>query len=219
MLTSSYSASPPVAGPPVTRLPTILPLLAALCAQAAEPSAPIAPPEIADPHDAIQQLRGEREKAETCLRRLHELGDAYAIAQGELAYEVAKLHMDAARSGLLAALDLDRDLFMDLAHLYPRFAERTTLYASDGDLALQLSGDIHRAPRAGYFTPYTVVPGIDTIAVPDFNIDLLGHGYFAQSTALLGDIHRLMLHDDAPDRRLRLSPRRQGELTFWEMAR
>ena len=66
----------------------------------------------------------------------------------------------------LAAPDVDRDLFLDLAHLYPDHSERTTLYASDADLAVHVSAKLHEAPRAGYFTPYTVAPGVDTVAVP-----------------------------------------------------
>lgn len=31
----------------------------------------------------------------------------------------------------------DRDLFLDLARLYAEHGERTTLYASDGDLPVQ----------------------------------------------------------------------------------
>jgi esterase/lipase superfamily enzyme len=94
----------------------------------------------------------------------------------------------------LAAPDVDRDLFLDLARLYPEHADRTTLYASDGDLPVHLSAKLHDAPRAGYFTPYTVAPGIDTVAVPDFDVDLLGHAYFAQAEALLHDIHDLIRH-------------------------
>lgn len=62
----------------------------------------------------------------------------------------------------LAAPDVDRDLFLDLAHLYPEHAERTTLYASHEDKPVHLSAHLHEAPRAGYFTPYTVAPGIDS---------------------------------------------------------
>jgi hypothetical protein len=47
------------------------------------------------------------------------------------------------------------------------------LYASNGDLPVHLSAKPHDAPRSGYFIPYTVAPGIDTVAVPDFDIDLL----------------------------------------------
>ncbi len=116
----------------------------------------------------------------------------------------------------LAAPDVDRDLFLELAEFYPKYAERTTLYASDGDLPLHLSGILHDAPRAGYFEPYTVAPGIDTVAVPDFDVDLLGHSYFAQAEALLHDIHDLMHHNQSPAQRLRLEPESEEGQTFWK---
>ena len=82
----------------------------------------------------------------------------------------------------LAAPDVDRDLFLDLARLYPEHAEHTTLYASDADLAVHLSSNLHDAPRAGYFHPFTVAPGIDTVAVPNFDVTC-SHGY-VQAKAL-----------------------------------
>lgn len=117
----------------------------------------------------------------------------------------------------LAAPDVDRDLFLDLARLYPEHSERTTLYASDGDLPVHLSAKLHDAPRAGYFTPYTVAPGVDTIAVPDFDLDLLGHSYFAQAEALLHDIHDLMLHGRAPGKRQRITPGEHQGVSFWKL--
>ncbi len=117
----------------------------------------------------------------------------------------------------LAAPDVDRDLFLDLARLYPEHAERTTLYASNGDLPVHLSAKLHDAPRAGYFTPYTVAPGIDTVAVPDFDIDLLGHAYFAQAEALLHDIHDLMRHNDPPAQRQRIAPAVHDGTAFWKL--
>jgi esterase/lipase superfamily enzyme len=117
----------------------------------------------------------------------------------------------------LAAPDVDRDLFLDLARLYPEHSERTTLYASDGDLPVHLSAKLHDAPRAGYFTPYSVAPGVDTVAVPDFDLDLLGHSYFAQAEALLHDIHDLMLHGQAPGKRQRITPTVAGGASFWKL--
>lgn len=117
----------------------------------------------------------------------------------------------------LAAPDVDRDLFLDLARLYPQHAERTTLYASDGDLPVHLSAKLHDAPRAGYFQPYTVAPGIDTVAVPDFDLDLLGHTYFAQAEALLHDIHDLMRHGTAPAQRQRIEPAVHEGTAFWKL--
>lgn len=119
----------------------------------------------------------------------------------------------------LAAPDLDSGLFLDLARLYPEHSERTTLYASDGDLPVHLSAKLHDAPRAGYFKPYTVVPGVDTIAVPDFDLDLLGHSYFAQAAALLHDIHDLMRLDAAPGRRQRITPAVQDGVSFWKLGK
>jgi esterase/lipase superfamily enzyme len=117
----------------------------------------------------------------------------------------------------LAAPDVDRDLFLDLARLYPEHAERTTLYASNGDLPVHLSAQLHDAPRCGYFTPYTVAPGVDTVAVPDFDIDLLGHAYFAQAEALLHDIHDLMRHNEAPAKRQRITPAMHEGTAFWRL--
>ena len=117
----------------------------------------------------------------------------------------------------LAAPDIDRDLFLDLAELYPRYSERTTLYASNADLPVHVSSKLHDAPRAGYFEPYTVAPGIDTVAVPDFDIDLLGHSYFAQAEALLHDIYDLMRTNQAPAHRQRLIPKTVDGETFWQL--
>ncbi len=117
----------------------------------------------------------------------------------------------------LAAPDVDRDLFLDLASLYPEHSERTTLYASNGDLPVVLSAELHAAPRAGYYTPYTVAPGVDTIAVPDFNLDLLGHSYFAQAAALLHDIFGLMRLDASPSKRQQISPVVHEGTSFWKL--
>jgi len=119
---------------------------------------------------------------------------------------------------LLAAPDLDRDLFLDLAYLYPRYSERTTLYASNKDLPVHLSSKLHAAPRAGYFLPYTLAPNIDTICVPDFDIDLLGHGYFAQAEALLYDIGDLIRTNGAPPRQRIVAMKEDGK-DFWRLKR
>ncbi len=116
----------------------------------------------------------------------------------------------------LAAPDVDRDLFLDLANLYPKYSERATLYASDKDRAVWLSGLLHQAPRAGYFTPYTVAPGVDTVEVPSFNIDFMGHGYFAEAAPLLHDIYDLMRHDTPPRERQGLIPKQHDGLKFWK---
>lgn len=151
---------------------------------------------------------------------------AHSMGNRGLLRALQRIAADAERRGkvkfgqiFLAAPDVDRDLFLDLARLYPEHAERTTLYASDGDKAVHLSAKLHDAPRAGYFTPYTVATGVDTVAVPDFDIDLLGHSYYAQAEALLHDIYDLMRHGLPPAQRQRIKPAKDGDLSFWELNR
>jgi esterase/lipase superfamily enzyme len=117
----------------------------------------------------------------------------------------------------LAAPDVDRDLFLDLARLYPRFSVRTTLYASDADRAVGASAWLHDDYRAGYCPPVTV-PGVerfDTIRVPNFNLDLVGHGYYAEAESLLYDLHELMNRDTPPEQRQRL----HRVDNYWQMQR
>jgi esterase/lipase superfamily enzyme len=120
---------------------------------------------------------------------------------------------------ILAAPDVDRDLFLSLAALYRAHADGVTLYASRRDLAVHLSAKLHDAPRAGYFVPYTVTPGVDTIAVPDFDVDLLGHSYFAQAEALLHDIFDLLRHGEPPAKRQRIEAAKDGDAVFWRLKR
>ena len=119
----------------------------------------------------------------------------------------------------LAARDVDHDLLLDLAHLYPEHAERTTLYAKANDKPVYLSAKLHDAPRAGYFVPYTVAAGVDTVAVPDFDIDLLGHSYFTQAEALVHDIYDLMRHGKPPAQRQRPKPASYEGLSFWKLGK
>lgn len=119
----------------------------------------------------------------------------------------------------LAAPDVGRDEFLKVAQVYSQFSKRTTLYTSNGDLPVHLSAVIHDGPRAGYFKPYTVAPGIDTISVPDFDIDMLGHSYFAQADALLYDIRSLIIHSEAPKIRSRISPANEDGMDFWQLRR
>lgn len=119
----------------------------------------------------------------------------------------------------LAAPDIDRDLFLDLAYLYPEHGERTTLYASSGDLAVHLSAKVHGAPRAGYLGPYTLTPGVDTVTVPDFDIDRLGHSYFAQAERLMHDIRDLMHRGAPPSQRVHLAPADDAGSAFWKLIR
>ncbi len=93
------------------------------------------------------------------------------------------------------------------------------LLAEIWHLAAHLSAKLHDAPRAGYFAPYTVTPGVDTIAVPNFDVDLLGHSYFAQADALLHDIFDLLHHGEPPAKRQRIEAAKDGDAVFWRLKR
>jgi esterase/lipase superfamily enzyme len=118
---------------------------------------------------------------------------------------------------ILAAPDVDRDVFIELAAHYKAHCARATLYSSSADRAVHLSAFLHANPRAGYFEPYTITPGVDTVAVPDFDVDLLGHAYFAAAAPLLHDIFDLVHFNASPDVRQRLRPRIVDGLRFWEI--
>ena len=55
------------------------------------------------------------------------------------------------------------------------------------------------------------------LAVPDFDLDWLGHGYFAQADALLHDIYDLMRHDAVPGKRQRIVAANEDGAIFWKM--
>jgi esterase/lipase superfamily enzyme len=118
----------------------------------------------------------------------------------------------------LAAPDVDTDLFRQLATAYPSLSQRTTLYVSPADRAVRLSKWIHGAPRAGFTPPVTVVAGIDTVEIPDFDLDVLGHSYYADAAGVLYDMYTLVRNDTPPASRQRLDPAVLPDGTrYWTM--
>ena len=121
---------------------------------------------------------------------------------------------------ILAAADVDADVFRQLSKAYADVASRTTLYVSKRDLAVEASRWLHAFPRAGLMPPTLVVPGIDTVNVTDVDLTMLGHGYVADARAVLTDMHTLILWGMPPDQRFGLRPRmnEQGR-RFWLIGR
>ena len=117
---------------------------------------------------------------------------------------------------ILAAADVDADVFRQLSAAYGQVACRTTLYVSKHDLVVEASRWLHDFPRAGLMPPTLVVPGIDTINVTNVDLTLLGHGYVAEARAVLTDMHSLITRGTAPDQRFGLRPtmNERGE-RFW----
>jgi esterase/lipase superfamily enzyme len=117
---------------------------------------------------------------------------------------------------ILAAADVDADLFKQMCGAYRQVAYRTTLYVSKRDLAVEASRWLHRYARVGLMPPITVAPGIDTINVTNIDMSALGHGYIASAREVLNDIYNLMTHNLSPDSRFGLLPAltEQGE-RYW----
>ncbi len=137
----------------------------------------------------------------------HSMGN-YGLLQAILLpgiQDLAKRHV-AFGQVILAAPDVDRDIFMRDAPAYLRIAERVTLYASDRDKALVASRKLADFPRAGLLPPATIVDGIDTVDVSKADLTWLGHSYVADELTVLRDMHELMAHNAPPAKRNHLKP-------------
>lgn len=119
---------------------------------------------------------------------------------------------------ILAAPDVDIDVFRDLSKAYDQLCQRATLYQCDRDKAVGLSRFIHGQDRIGLSPPVTVVSGTDTVNVTNVDLSLLGHGYVAESRDVLNDMHGLIYRNAAPDDRMGLRSRlNDSEQRYWEI--
>jgi esterase/lipase superfamily enzyme len=117
---------------------------------------------------------------------------------------------------ILAAADVDADVFRALSTAFTEVASRTTLYVSNRDWSLQVAQRLTSFPRVGPAPPTMVLPGIDTINVANPDVTILDHGYFANARDVLTDMHVLITSGLPPDRRfgLRGAKNEQGE-RYW----
>lgn len=94
---------------------------------------------------------------------------------------------------ILAAADVDRDLFAHLAPAYLAVADRTTVYLSPYDFAVKQSELVHNAPRAGCGTaPQVTIPGIENVVSTEKE-SFPYHAYFAETLPMMSDIKSLIL--------------------------
>jgi esterase/lipase superfamily enzyme len=121
---------------------------------------------------------------------------------------------------ILAAPDVDRETFKRAASAYAKLRSaqrRTTLYWNKSDFAIYLSHLLHFAPRAG--RTGKAIPGTDSIrwAKSAFDLDLLGHGYFAAAKPVLDDMSQLLNEHAPPDKRANLKPFPSDHPLWWEL--
>lgn len=120
---------------------------------------------------------------------------------------------------ILAAPDIDKDVFIQVIMPKIKGIARLTLYSSDKDKALETSriiqGNYFRLGEGG--ENIVVVDGIESIDASQVDTDLLGHGYFAGTQSLLNDIHMVFL-GLSPDKRM-LDPKSKiidgKSLVYW----
>ncbi len=117
---------------------------------------------------------------------------------------------------VFTAPDVDRDYFVEAMSTIHEVARRTTLYASENDVALKSSSMLHGAPRAGLAGETIVtIPGVDTIDMSEVEADLLGHSYFAVNEGAIYDLFRLFWQGEEPSRRCGMSRQDIAERGFW----
>lgn len=120
---------------------------------------------------------------------------------------------------ILAAPDVDADVFEELSTAYPKLSEQTTLYISKKDKAVGMSKWLHSHARAGFSPPVCVVDQINTIEVEEeVNLLELGHGYFAARTKLLEDMKKLIHYNlDANNRHKLQVQRATNTHRYWKI--
>jgi esterase/lipase superfamily enzyme len=104
---------------------------------------------------------------------------------------------------ILAAPDVDRDNFENIAADIQGLANGVTLYAAGNDKALRVSRNFYGGiPRAGDVptTGPLVLPGVDTIDASAASMDSLGlnHSGYAENNAILQDIAALIATGTRP---------------------
>lgn len=156
--------------------------------------------------------------AQSGAARVHVI--AHSMGNRGVLRALARLAGAGARLGqvILAAPDVDADVFRGLAGACRGAYVRATLYASARDRAVAASHALYDAPRVGYAPPVTVAPGVDTVVVSAVDLSVLGHGYVAEARDVLHDMYDLLRRDAAPGARMGLRPARTpaGE-PYWEV--
>ena len=120
------------------------------------------------------------------------------------------------REVVLAAPDIDADIFRQLATAICSQSNRVTLYASSADLALVASQRFHKYSRAGESGKNLVVlRGVDTIDATKVDTGLLGHSYYADNRSILADLFNLIRYDLPPPQRFGLQEQTWNQLFYW----
>jgi esterase/lipase superfamily enzyme len=181
-----------------------------------------------DDEQSVQQTVGDlkqflEEVAQTSGARVvhliaHSMGNrALLPALSELAADPKFQEFPKFNTVVLAAPDVDRDVFKNLVAQIHRPQNNITLYVSGRDQALVASHLLfHKEPRAGEGGGDTIVmAGLDTVDVSKLSMDALGHSYFGDNRNVVEDLLKFLKGQLAP--RPGLSKVPVGSLAYWQM--
>lgn len=169
------------------------------------------------------RLVTERTNAEKIHLVAHSMGnDVLLEALRELRFQFGPDHDYKISQVILAAPDVDRNVFENLARQIAGISNGITLYASANDRALQASrtyaGGIARAGDVPEQGP-VVIDGVDTIDVSETQQDFWGlnHNTYAETSELLHDIRKIFLTGVRPPktRTPTLEPVALSQGTYW----
>jgi len=158
-----------------------------------------------------------RSGADTLHLVAHSMGNGPALAALErLTDEQGPAGRPLLDEVVLAAPDVDADLFRQTLLRARPVAERMTLYVSSRDEALDLSSTLHDKPRAGDASDGVLIAsGVDTIDASAVDVSLIGHSYYGENRSVLADIFNLLKTRLPPDKRFGLRPAAQAGETYW----
>lgn len=102
---------------------------------------------------------------------------------------------------IMAAPDIDADVFLQLADAVTGVGKRTTMYVSSNDAPLKMSKQFHSYPRAGEIGDEIIIrPELDTVDASAVPADILGHSYYGKSRTVLSDVYELLKNGTPPPR-------------------
>jgi esterase/lipase superfamily enzyme len=161
----------------------------------------------------------ERSGAETVHVIAHSMGNRGVLrAVNRIEHRVKRGHGARLGQFLLAAADVDAGTFRLLAASYGQLAQRTTLYVSSRDRAVEASRWLHDFDRVGLIPPVTILPGIDTINVTNVDLTTIGHGYVGEARHVLRDMHSLINDNEPPTKRFGVREMHAADgMTYWEI--
>lgn len=125
------------------------------------------------------------------------------------------------RSLVLAAPDVDAGQFESrFEDAIKNVAEKTTVYFSSQDRALQLSQGIHGASRLGIFASQLGnAKHLDVIHIGPESLFSVGHSYYGSDPVVLDDIRRVLHERSSPGDRSYLKYVELEGSSYWEIDR